>query len=119
MSEIFKTQPLALGAIGLAIGAGIAAALPRSEVENNYFGGISDDLKDKAADIAGEQIENAVEVAANVVDAASAEARRQGLTVEGARDALANIKEKAARVAVAARQGTSGDDRPKSGSSEF
>src|SRR5512140_2638287 len=31
LADVFRTQPLALGAIGLAIGAGIAAALPPSE----------------------------------------------------------------------------------------
>ncbi len=31
LSDLFKAQPLALGAIGLAIGAGIAAALPHTD----------------------------------------------------------------------------------------
>jgi hypothetical protein len=33
ISELFQTQPLALGAIGLAIGAGIAGALPRTQLD--------------------------------------------------------------------------------------
>ena len=33
LADVFRAQPLALGAIGLAIGAGIAAALPPSELE--------------------------------------------------------------------------------------
>ena len=35
LGELFKAQPLALGAIGLAIGAGIAAALPNTALENS------------------------------------------------------------------------------------
>ena len=111
LNELFEAQPLALGAIGLAIGAGIAAALPRSEVENAYLGEISDDLKSKAAGIAGEQLDNAVNLAGDVVDAASAEARKQGLTFEGAREALTDIKGKVSRVAEAARQSGSADNR--------
>ena len=38
LSDLFRAQPLALGALGLAIGAGIAAALPSTEVEAEYFG---------------------------------------------------------------------------------
>src|SRR4051812_9925661 len=38
LAELFRTQPLALGAIGLAIGAGIAAALPATEIETEYLG---------------------------------------------------------------------------------
>jgi hypothetical protein len=44
----FKAQPLALGAIGLAIGARIAAALPRTEMEADYLGETSDTVKAKA-----------------------------------------------------------------------
>jgi len=36
LAELFKAQPLALGAIGLAIGAGIAAALPPTKAESEY-----------------------------------------------------------------------------------
>jgi len=45
LTELIRTQPLALGAIGLAIGAGVAAALPSSEVEAAYLGDTSETLK--------------------------------------------------------------------------
>jgi hypothetical protein len=104
LSELFRTQPLALGAIGLAIGAGIAAALPKSELENAYLGEVSDQLKSKAADLAGEQLDTAVTLASDVVDAASAEAQKQGLTMDGAREAVSDIKGKVSRIAEAAKQ---------------
>jgi hypothetical protein len=105
LSEIFERQPLALGAIGLAIGAGIAAALPPSEVEADYLGEASDSLKTKAADFANEQAERVTTVAGNVMDAVSDEARKQGLTLDGAKAAAADISAKVGRVAEVAGKG--------------
>jgi hypothetical protein len=45
LTELFEAQPLALGAIGLAIGAGIAAALPPSDIEAAYLGETSDSVR--------------------------------------------------------------------------
>jgi hypothetical protein len=98
LTELFRTQPLALGAIGLAIGAGIAAALPSSEVEAAYLGETSDTVKGKAADFAAEQTARATAVAEDVMGAVTEEARRQGLTVEGAKSAVGDISAKVGRV---------------------
>jgi hypothetical protein len=112
LSELFRTQPLALGAVGLAIGAGIAAALPATDLEAEYFGEASDNFKEQAADFASEQVSRAATVAEEVVTAASDEARNQGLTVDAAKSALADIPAKLGRVADAAGKGIS--DRVKS-----
>jgi hypothetical protein len=112
LSELFRAQPLALGAVGLAIGAGIAAALPATEVEAEYFGEASDSFKEQAADFASEQVSRAATVAQDVVTAASDEARKQGLTVDAAKSAIADIPEKLGRVVDAAGKGIS--DRVKS-----
>jgi hypothetical protein len=112
LSELFRAQPLALGAVGLAIGAGIAAALPATEVEAEYFGEASDNFKEQAADFASEQVSRAATVAEDVVAAASDEARKQGLTVDAAKSALADIPGKLGRVVDAAGKGIS--DRVKS-----
>jgi len=69
---------LALGAIGLAIGAGIAAALPKTEVEDVYLGQVSQTVKTQAAEIAGQQIEKATALASDVVDAASRKHANRG-----------------------------------------
>jgi hypothetical protein len=50
LTELFEAQPLALGAIGLAIGAGIAAAMPPTKVETAYLGETSDTTKEKAVE---------------------------------------------------------------------
>jgi hypothetical protein len=107
LSEIFRSQPLALGAIGIAIGAGIAAALPTTEVEADYLGGTSDTVKAKAAEFATEQMDQVTTVAQNVVEAATEEARRQGLTLEGAKSAAGDISARVGRVVGAAEKGIS------------
>jgi hypothetical protein len=78
LSELFETQPLALGAIGLAVGAGIAAALPVSEMESSYFGEASDALKRRASDLASEQASRAKDVAKDATEAALEESSRAG-----------------------------------------
>jgi hypothetical protein len=98
LAELFKAQPLALGAIGLAIGAGIAAALPPTKAESEYFGEASDAVQEKAKQFAGE----AKEVTEDAFNAAAEEARRQGLTLEGAKSAAGEVSQRASRVAGAA-----------------
>jgi hypothetical protein len=107
LTDVFRAQPLALGAIGLAIGAGIAAALPPSEVEAAYLGETSDTVKAKAAEFAAEQATQATEAAGAVMGAVTGEARRQGLTVEGAKSVAGDISAKVGRVVDAAGKGIS------------
>jgi hypothetical protein len=107
LSDLFRAQPLALGAVGLAIGAGIAAALPATDLEAEYFGEASDNFKEQAADFASDQVSRAATVAEDVVTAVSDEARNQGLTVDAAKSAIADIPAKLGRVADAAGKGIS------------
>lgn len=102
LGDLFKSQPLAIGAVGIAIGAAIAAAFPTTETEAEYLGESSDFVKQKASEIAGEQIERAAEIGTKVADAVADEARKQGLTTEGLKSAASQLSDKAARVAEAA-----------------
>jgi hypothetical protein len=102
LGEMFRSQPLAIGAVGLAIGAAIAAALPTTETEAEYLGETSDFVKDKASELAGEGVERATEVGAKVAKAVADEARQQGLTTEGLEAAATDLSNKASRVAEAA-----------------
>ncbi|MEZ5763716.1 MAG: hypothetical protein R3D69_05235 [Xanthobacteraceae bacterium] len=56
VAQLLEDQPLVLGAIGLAIGAGIASAFATTDVENEVLGSTSDDLvetvKNKAVALA-------------------------------------------------------------------
>ena len=108
LSDLFKAQPLALGAIGIAIGAGIAAALPATEIEADYFGETSDAVRAKAAQFAAEQTDRATTVAGNVVEAIKEEASTQGLTLEGAKAAAGDISAKVGRVVDASGKSISG-----------
>jgi hypothetical protein len=87
-----------LGAIGLAVGAGLAAALPPSDVEAAYLGETSDTVKAKAAEFAAEQTDRATTIAENVMEAVAEGARKEGLTVEGAKSAVGDISAKVGRV---------------------
>jgi hypothetical protein len=104
LTELFRAQPLALGAIGLAIGAGIAAALPGTDVENSYMGEVSETVKSKTAEIAGQHVDKAATLATDAMEAAAEEARKQGLTIDGARAAVADVTDRAGRVADAAKK---------------
>jgi len=105
LNDLFRAQPLALGAIGLAIGGGIAAALPSSEVEAAYIGQAADTAKAKAAEFAAEQTGRATTVAKTVMEAVADESRRQGLT-EGGKEAVADISAKVGRVVDKAKKGS-------------
>ena len=107
LTELFRVQPLALGAIGLAIGAGIAAALPKSDIEDSFLGEASETVKAQASEIAGQQVEKATTIANDVIDAASAEARKQGLTLDDAKAATKDITRRVGRVVDAVKSGVS------------
>jgi hypothetical protein len=102
LTELFRTQPLALGAVGLAIGAGIAAALPLTEVETDYLGETSDAFKERAQALVAEQASRAAAAAESGFSAAAEEARNQGLTVEGTKSAASEMAAKLGRVVDAA-----------------
>jgi hypothetical protein len=113
LTDLFKAQPLALGAIGIAIGAGIAAAFPAAEIEADYLGETSDTVRKNAAQFAAEQTDRATTVAEAVVNAVKEEAATQGLTLEGAKAAVGDISAKVSRVADAS--GKSISDRANLG----
>lgn len=50
LTNLLERQPLVIGAIGLAIGAGVANAFANSAFENNLAGGASDELKQSITD---------------------------------------------------------------------
>lgn len=103
LTEIFRRQPLALGVIGLAIGAGMAAALPMTEKETELLGEASDEFKERAQEFATEQAEHAKDRAKRAVDAAAEEARNQGLSQEGAKSTAQDLSQKLERVFEAAK----------------
>lgn len=45
LADMLERQPLVLGVVGIAIGAAVAGAFRTSEIENQYVGEVSDDVK--------------------------------------------------------------------------
>jgi hypothetical protein len=45
LAEVLERQPLVLGAVGLVIGAAVAGAFRTSDMENEWVGELSDDVK--------------------------------------------------------------------------
>ena len=86
LAEGFEGQPLLLGVVGIAIGAGIAASIPTTEAENKVMGGASDFVREAVSEKAAQVKEMA--------DAAVHEAKAQGLTSAAAGEALRAIGDK-------------------------
>ena len=84
---LVREQPLVLGAIGLAVGALLAAAAPRTRREDELMGEASDRLTERAKEAGKETLEKAKQVATVAKDAASAEAGKQGMAPKPAQPA--------------------------------
>jgi len=99
LTDLFNEQPLMLGALGVALGAGIAASLPSTSVEAELFGESSDEFKAQARGFVDRASERAGAVARDAVSAATEEARRQGLTPDGVMAVVSDVGNKVKRAA--------------------
>lgn len=97
VAEAFERQPLLLGAIGLAVGAGVAAALPGTETENRLMGDTSEVVKS--------QVKDFVDHKSREAEAAAHDLIRDVSTVpDAAGRALRDVTDKLVRVADAGRK---------------
>jgi hypothetical protein len=103
LGENLERQPLLLGAIGLAIGAGIASAFASTRIEGELMGEQGSAAREKLQALAGETKEFAATRTQEVLDAVKDEAQAQGLTPDAARDAVRDVTQKAKGVADTAR----------------
>jgi hypothetical protein len=90
LTATFGRQPLLLGVIGLAIGAGLASAVPSTEIERDLMGEAGTAVKDKIQQTA----EFASERAQHVLDDVKKEVAAQGLTPAAAKEGLKGLAEK-------------------------
>jgi hypothetical protein len=102
-AETVQRHPVVVGAVGLAIGAILAAALPVTRQEEQLLGDAGSELKKKAQDVASSGVEAVKGAAKDVYDETLAHAREQGLSAEGMREAAANVGEKVKDVIAKAR----------------
>jgi ElaB/YqjD/DUF883 family membrane-anchored ribosome-binding protein len=75
---LVREQPLALGAIGLAVGALIAASAPRTQKEDELMGEASDRLADQAKDAGKEELQKVKDTVAEAAAPASNEPASAG-----------------------------------------
>jgi uncharacterized protein DUF3618 len=68
---MLREQPLALGAIGVAVGAVVAAAVPRTRQEDEWMGEASDRLSDQARQMGREQLDKARQAAGTAAHGAA------------------------------------------------
>lgn len=108
--DILQQEPLIIGALGLAVGVAVGAALPSTSLEDRTFGASRDDLVrtggEKLAAAAG-GLRASGEAA---MEAARAEADNQGLA--GNDGSLVEKAEAVVRSAAEAARGEMGKDRP-------
>lgn len=92
LADLFARQPLMLGAVGVAIGAAIAASLPSSDGENRLLGETADAVKDQAGKLWDETKRRGADLASKGLK----EAEAQGLTPEAAARAARTVASKVA-----------------------
>ena len=79
MSAI-TNNPMALGAIGLALGAVLGALTPQSEREVTALGDVAEKARKGAADLAQKVVDRGGEIAQQAIDAGVSSAQEHGLT---------------------------------------
>ena len=78
LDYLVHEQPLVLGAIGLAIGAMLGAAAPRTRQEEELMGDASRGLAERAKELGQQQLEKAEQTAKQVAETATQGTQRQG-----------------------------------------
>lgn len=75
-----EKNPLAVGAVALALGAAVGFAFPSTRIESKYMGEARNNLLQKAEETARDAVEKVQQVAGQVTDTVKEEAKNQGLT---------------------------------------
>lgn len=78
--ELLRSNPLAVGAAAVVVGALVGSMLPETERENELLGPTSDNLMNKARSTAEETLDKVQRVAGEAQNTVEREARNQGLT---------------------------------------
>jgi len=94
-----EQNPLLVAGVGLLVGGLIAAALPRSDLEEDLVGDASTAIKRRAQDAASQGFETAKNTVGEVVDEATRQAQEEGLTPDGIGKAAQDIGQRVRRVA--------------------
>jgi hypothetical protein len=98
IADLLERQPLALGVIGLGIGAAMAAAMPPTAVEADLLGQASADFQAKARVVVEDVTERAADLADGVTAAITKEAQEQGLTADSIKQSASDSSRKVQNV---------------------
>ena len=103
LSVALERQPLFLGAIGLAVGAGIAATFASTQTEKELVGERAARVRDEVAEFASDKADFVRTKAKQVLEEVGKEAAAQGLTPAAAKDQFKSVGEKIKTVAATTR----------------
>ncbi len=115
ISRLAKEQPLVLGAIGIAVGAAIAAMLPPSRIENRLMGPTRDALKGQVKRSVERQYEHARDVVEETAQDVSQEFDERGMSPQSAADAAVGATRKAGEAAREVAEGVKTEVEQPSG----
>lgn len=110
-----REHPIAVGLGIAALGAAIAAFLPRTRREDEIMGEKAEQLKATAREQAEIQAERARDAAAAAIEAGKQQAREAGLTPEGIKEKLNETAAAAANVAKTAAEAGTGKAKEAAG----
>jgi hypothetical protein len=99
LKKVIQQNPLLVGGLGVVIGALIASALPRSDVETGVIGGASSTVKKRVNEAAVQGLETVKEIASTAVAEASHAAERQGLGAGSLQSAAEDLGDRVRKVA--------------------
>jgi hypothetical protein len=116
LAEAIESHPFVIGGVGLLVGAVIASALPVTHAENRLFGDTSDDIKNRARDIASEGLNVATTAAHDVYHESVSRAQEQGLSADVVRQTVKNVGDKVKNVVEQASEALDKRDSPSSAS---
>lgn len=108
LSESLERQPLLLGVLGVAIGAGIASTFASTRIEDEWMGVQGAAARETLQTAAEDAKAFAVDRGREVLDNVTREAQAQGLTAEDAKQGLQDIAGKVKAVAGVAREAVAG-----------
>jgi hypothetical protein len=116
LAEAIESHPFVMGGVGLLVGAVIASALPVTRAENRLFGDTSDDIKNRARDIASEGLNVATTAAHDVYHESVSRAQERGLSADMVRQTVKNVGEKVKDVVEQASEALDKKDNPSTAS---
>ncbi len=70
LAYVFQEQPLVLGALGMAVGAGLGTALPISRPEAEWLGEAGEELQQQVRETTREQVQRAAKTAESAIESA-------------------------------------------------